>query len=162
MSNTDAPPVPFDYQTYDPKPLVYYTSSSAEAASLISHLKSDDDVYGFDVEWRPNFIAGRPENPVALLQLASRECILLLHLAHMGAVPQELQDFLADATKRKAGVGAGKDAQKLFRDHGLRVNGVVDLSTCARQVDPTIQFTGLAKLAQRFVRSFLAARWARC
>jgi hypothetical protein len=35
---------------------------------------------GFDLEWRPNFIKGRPENPVALVQLSTEDTVLLIQI----------------------------------------------------------------------------------
>lgn len=38
---------------------------------------------GFDVEWKPQFAKGGAENPIALVQLADRHRILLIHVFMM-------------------------------------------------------------------------------
>jgi hypothetical protein len=38
---------------------------------------------GFDLEWKPSFHRGRYENPVALVQLANKDSILLLQVSAM-------------------------------------------------------------------------------
>lgn len=40
---------------------------------------------GFDIEWRPNFRKNGIENPVALVQLADKARVLLIHVSVMGA-----------------------------------------------------------------------------
>lgn len=39
---------------------------------------------GFDLEWRPSFIKGQLENPVALVQLSNEYTILLIQISAMG------------------------------------------------------------------------------
>jgi hypothetical protein len=39
--------------------------------------------FGFDVEWKPNFVKGQPQSPIALLQLAKEDQILLIQLSAM-------------------------------------------------------------------------------
>jgi hypothetical protein len=41
---------------------------------------------GFDLEWRPNFRKWEKENPVALVQLASYDTILLIQLSAMSGM----------------------------------------------------------------------------
>ncbi len=38
---------------------------------------------GFDMEWKPMKYKGQPANPVALIQLASRNTILLIQVSAM-------------------------------------------------------------------------------
>lgn len=58
-----------------------YIQSAEAADAAISRLGAK--VLGFDLEWKPNFIKGNPENPVALVQIASEDTILLIHVALM-------------------------------------------------------------------------------
>lgn len=38
---------------------------------------------GFDLEWRPNYVKGQQENPVAVVQLAGADRILLIQISAM-------------------------------------------------------------------------------
>jgi hypothetical protein len=38
---------------------------------------------GLDLEWKPTYVKNTPENPVALLQLASESNIYLFHLSRI-------------------------------------------------------------------------------
>lgn len=38
---------------------------------------------GFDLEWRPNYVKGQQENPVAVVQLAGADRILLIQVSAM-------------------------------------------------------------------------------
>ncbi|KAF8649841.1 hypothetical protein AX16_005604 [Volvariella volvacea WC 439] len=90
---------------------------------------------GFDLEWKPTFVSGQPENRVALVQIATEDTILLLHLTSMQVIPEGLRDFLLRADIVKAGVGIQRDALKFFRDWGVSMCNCVDLSLLARSVD---------------------------
>jgi hypothetical protein len=63
------------------------------SAFLDSECMIDDAVgcahrpVGFDIEWRPNFRKNGIENPVALVQLADKARVLLIHVSVMGASP---------------------------------------------------------------------------
>ena len=71
----------YSYITKSPGIQCTYIQNADTANVAISQLNSK--ILGFDLEWRPNFIKGNPENPVALVQLASDETILLIHLTYM-------------------------------------------------------------------------------
>ncbi len=80
----EEPPRVYDIYSYankSPNTRVIYIQTEVAADAAISQLKSK--VLGFDLEWRPNFIKGYPENPVALVQLASEDTILLIHVSFM-------------------------------------------------------------------------------
>ncbi|KAI0757356.1 ribonuclease H-like domain-containing protein [Daedaleopsis nitida] len=130
------PPRIYDLYSYSIKsPTIecIYIQNADTADIAVSQLKSK--ILGFDLEWRPNFIKGNPENPVALVQLASDETILLIHLTYMSRFPQKLKELLLDPNVVKAGVGIQKDCKKLFYDHGVDTRNCVDLSLLARTVD---------------------------
>lgn len=38
---------------------------------------------GFDMEWKPTFVRGYPENPTALVQIANKDKILLIQVSAM-------------------------------------------------------------------------------
>lgn len=71
----------YSYVNKSPNTRLVYIQNKTTADVAISQLKSK--VLGFDLEWRPNFIKGNPENPVALVQLASEDTILLIHVSFM-------------------------------------------------------------------------------
>ena len=47
----------------------------------------NSDVVGFDLEWKPIFHAGQPDNPVALVQIANNHKVLLIHVCQMPRTP---------------------------------------------------------------------------
>lgn len=51
---------------------------------------------GFDLEWKPCFVKGQKENPVAVVQLASADRILLIQVSAMHSMfkPSAIQSFL--------------------------------------------------------------------
>lgn len=71
----------YSWSARSPTTRLVYIQNVATANLAIAALKGK--VLGFDLEWKPNFIKGNPENPVALVQLASDDTILLIHLAFM-------------------------------------------------------------------------------
>ncbi|KAF7982105.1 hypothetical protein HWV62_30437 [Athelia sp. TMB] len=83
---------------------------------------------GFDLEWRPNYVKGQVENPVALVQLANENTILLIQISQM-------TPLLEDPSVVKAGVGIQGDSRKLYNDWGISMRNCVDLSLLARSVD---------------------------
>ncbi|KAF8610673.1 ribonuclease H-like protein [Ceratobasidium sp. AG-I] len=91
--------------------------------------------FGFDMEWKPCFVKGQAENPVALIQLAQQDRIYLIHLSAMSEFPEQLREVLEDPNILKVGVGIQDDAKKLWRDHGVSLLGVVELSHLARRAD---------------------------
>ncbi|KAI0666299.1 ribonuclease H-like domain-containing protein [Trametes maxima] len=123
----------YSWSTLSPNTRLVYIQTEQAANAAIPQLNSH--VLGFDLEWKPNFVKGRPENPVALVQLASDTLILLIHVHHMPTFPEKLRELLADETVVKAGVGIQKDCKKLFMDHGVDTRNCVDLSLLARTVD---------------------------
>jgi hypothetical protein len=95
-----------------------------------------------------------PEAPIALLQLARPDQILLIQLSGMRGMsrkgfvtsmfttfykpgfPNSLRDVLENYEIVKAGVGIEGDARKLWRDYGVSLLGAVELSQLARVSDP--------------------------
>ncbi|KAI8983422.1 ribonuclease H-like domain-containing protein [Trametes punicea] len=136
QSPSQEPPRVYDvysWSTKSPQTRLVYIQNVNTANKAISQL--DTKVLGFDLEWKPNYIKGMPENPVALVQLASEHLILLIHVSYMCTFPEKLRELLADATVVKAGVGIQKDCKKLYYDHGVDTRNCVDLSLLARTVD---------------------------
>ncbi|CAE7139145.1 unnamed protein product [Rhizoctonia solani] len=118
-------------------------------------LKSAKGPFGFDIEWKPSFVKGMPESPIALMQLAGPNQILLIQLTAMRSFPSRLRDVLEDYQVVKAGVGIAGDAKKLWRDYGVSLLGAVELSKLAQVADPSRwattrsgQLIGLARLVE--------------
>lgn len=94
-------------------------------------------VVGFDVEWPVHFVAGRPPERIALIQLALPGCrqapptVLLLHVRHSG-ITAVLRALLEDEGIGKAGVSAQGDAHKLAADYSVTCGGLLDLERVAQ------------------------------
>lgn len=141
-----------------PKAPVYY-KTFAEVDEIAGRLLQAGSsakplVLGFDVEWAPSFIKGRPPRAVALIQIctqshaadighctdrsttrehalasSSYECYLL-HIRHSGITPR-LSQLLTSPTILKVGVGIRGDALKIATDYGVSMSGILDLGTLA-------------------------------
>ena len=73
---------------------VICVSSGHQLGPALRELRQsmDDSYIGIDLEWRPDFARGQ-DNPVAIIQLASRSVCLLLQTRQLG-FPGDLQHFL--------------------------------------------------------------------
>ncbi|KAJ7596714.1 ribonuclease H-like domain-containing protein, partial [Mycena floridula] len=113
-----------------------------------------ETAFGFDVEWKPSFRKGEAEHPVALVQLATNNRILLIQISAMSAVPEKLVALLTDPNIVKAGVGIQGDIKKIHKDLNICTRSCVDLSLLARTVDnarwkgPYKNPIGLARLTE--------------
>ena len=102
---------------------------------------------GFDTERTPTFRLGQPEQPVACLQLASHDLVVLFLLKNMRSVPASLQNLLEDPTVLKVGVALAEDTNALSRHApGLTVRGLVDLAPLAEARFPSLTRRGLRGL----------------
>ncbi|KAF8624811.1 hypothetical protein AX15_005698 [Amanita polypyramis BW_CC] len=152
---------PYSWKTLSPSAQLFYIRNFHDANSEIPHLETD--VLGFDLEWKPIYRRGQSENPVALVQLANNDRILLIQISAMSEFPENLKQLLENPGVLKTGVGIQKDAEKLFRDHGVSMRGCVDLALLARTVDnvqwkgPYRQGIALARLVQAY-RSLAMAK----
>ncbi|KAI6157026.1 ribonuclease H-like domain-containing protein [Pisolithus tinctorius] len=153
--------IPKDQKTY---PLYSWNSSSPSRTPLYI---TDHNVankflsvlphgtIGFDLEWKPGS-KDHPHNPVALVQLATADCVLLLHICRMSEIPHRIRDVLNGSQWTKVGVNIQYDCKKLHKDYDLDVRNCVDLSLMARSVDnarwtgPYIQSIALVRLLQTY------------
>ncbi|KAL2649731.1 hypothetical protein R1flu_017859 [Riccia fluitans] len=124
---------------------VAYTAKGVE--DWIDECPANEDIFGFDIEWRPNFVKGQ-DNDAALCQLACATRCLIVQLHHIDYIPDKLRAFLADPRKRLAGVGVKGDINKLGEAYDLRCQGEVDLGAYAAVVfkDAKLKQAGLATL----------------
>jgi len=106
------------------------------------------DVVGFDTETKPVFVAGRPPNDVALVQLAARGLIVLVRLDLIGGMPDSLRRLLEDAAVLKCGVGCAGDEVTLSRRcPGLDVQGsFLEIDKIAKAKFPNLKACGLRSL----------------
>ena len=84
---------------------VHYCKNK-EATEKVAQLFLDEEVIGFDIEWKPNSSAtdGITKN-VALIQLASEKRVLLAHIARypnaaISEKEQKVEDFVAPSLKK--------------------------------------------------------------
>ena len=71
----------YSWQTYSPSARLVYIRDVETAETELAQFKPG--LTGFDMEWRPCYRKGQPENPVALVQLANEETVLLLQISAM-------------------------------------------------------------------------------
>ncbi|KAJ7102264.1 ribonuclease H-like domain-containing protein [Mycena belliarum] len=139
MQDARPPPPTTRYSWQDGSTRRIYVTDTEQAdeelAKAFLNNSPGRDSCGLDIEWKPNFVKGQVENPVALLQLANIDTILLLHLCHMSSFPKNLQTLLEDPNIVKAGVGIQGDAKKIYKDCSVNIRNCVDLSLLARSVD---------------------------
>ncbi|KIJ05572.1 hypothetical protein PAXINDRAFT_93282 [Paxillus involutus ATCC 200175] len=107
-----------DYR--NPAAAVVYTRCENEADSLIETLKGP---LGFDLEWRVMWQAGAKERRTALVQLCDKRTILLI------------QEVIESASILKTGANILNDGEKLYRDFGIRAQGLVELGALATRAD---------------------------
>src|SRR6266702_3919058 len=77
--------VPYDWRTFTANAQLHYIRSESTANECIARIASHPSplAIGLDCEWRPTFAPGRPENPIALVQLACDDEILLVQVSAM-------------------------------------------------------------------------------
>jgi len=150
----------YDWRAFAPAGTqLYYIRSEGDANQRIARIASRPGPFtiGLDFEWRPTFVARRPENPIALVQLACDDEILLVQVSAMSAFPSRLRDLLESAESTKVGVGIQYDCIKLWKDHQVSVRNCVDLALLARSVDPQWKGPykggiGLSRLAETYLQ----------
>ncbi|KAG6880642.1 hypothetical protein C0992_003201, partial [Termitomyces sp. T32_za158] len=74
------PTLVYHWNTIHPNAAVHYVRDLPRADHLVDKLSGP---VGFDLEWKPTFIKGMPENPVAIVQLANERFILIIQLSAM-------------------------------------------------------------------------------
>ncbi|KAG8220028.1 ribonuclease H-like domain-containing protein [Butyriboletus roseoflavus] len=158
----------YSWRDRSTNPALFYFTNHHEANAHLASLPHGH--IGFDLEWRPNYRKGQPENRVALVQLATADTVILLHIHHMTRTPLshspsefpfQLAELLSSPYWIKAGVSIQYDCAKLYRDFGLSVRNCVELSLLARTVDNARwkgKYTnqlGLARLVETYEQATL-------
>lgn len=102
----------------------------------IAQLFRDEEVIGFDIEWKANAQAkdGIKQN-VSLIQLASEERVALFHMARYrddespeGLVTPTLKAIMESPHVTKVGVAIKGDCTRLHRFLGIKSQGLFELS----------------------------------
>lgn len=155
--------VPYNWRTFTANAQLHYIRAEDTANECIARIASRQSpvTIGLDFEWRPTFTPGKRENPIALVQVACDDEILLVQVSAMRAFPSGLRDLLESAKSVKVGVGIQHDCKKLWKDHRVSVRNCVDLALMARSVDthwkgPYMGGIGLARLASVYLGRRLA------
>ena len=76
-----APTKAYSWNEYNSSAKLFYIRDHPLANEELSKLNVT--VLGFDLEWKPIYYKGGKENPVALVQLASYDTVLLLQISAM-------------------------------------------------------------------------------
>lgn len=113
-----APTEAYSWKEYNSSARLLYIRDHGRANDELSKLNVT--VLGFDLEWKPIYHKGGKENPVALVQLASYDTVLLLQISAMEGrssnlcmyiivfifieFPSKLAEILANSDIVKAGV----------------------------------------------------------
>ncbi|KIM48368.1 hypothetical protein M413DRAFT_440097 [Hebeloma cylindrosporum] len=130
-----APTMAYSWKEYNPNARTLYIRNHDEANKELSKLGAGPQALGFDLEWKPTYLKGAGENPVALVQLANSDTTFLLQISAMREFPSKLTEVLANPLIVKTGVAIQSDARKLYIDFGKDMYNCVDLSLLARTVD---------------------------
>ena len=114
---------------------VHYCKSKA-TTERIAQLFVDEEVLGFDIEWKPQALAteGVKKN-VALIQIASEERIALFHIARYwedekndNLVAPTLKKIMESSKITKVGVSIKADCTRLRKFMGINSCGLLELS----------------------------------
>jgi hypothetical protein len=122
----------YDWRAFTaPGTQLHYIRTEDSANERLARIASRQTPFaiGLDFEWRPTFLSGRAENPIALVQVACDDEILLVHVSAMEgkffqmlslrpqtlhvadvninelAFPSKLRDLLESSNSTKVGVG---------------------------------------------------------
>ena len=114
---------------------VHYCKSKA-TTERIAQLFLNQEVVGFDIEWKPQALAieGVKKN-VALIQLATEERIALFHIArywedenHDDLLAPTLRKIMESSATTKVGVSIKADFTRLRKFMGVDARGLFELS----------------------------------
>jgi len=104
---------------------------------------------GFDMEWQHESAPGM-DNPVALIQVASKEVCLIFYMLKIGSMPPALEELLLDKHFLKVGLAVTNDLRKLSSQFFLIPRGLLDVAPMARRLGYTR--LGLQSLVQDLFR----------
>ena len=109
-----APTMAYFWKEYNPDIKVLYIRNHDEANAELSRLGAGPQALGFDLEWKPNYVKGASENPVALVQLANSDTIFLLQISAMRGTIAPLEIYLVSKVtilpSRRISIQVGRGA----------------------------------------------------
>lgn len=121
---------------------------------------SKSHTIGFDTETKPTFKKGQ-YNPVALVQLATKEVVYLIRLNKTG-LTKELLDFFENHNIKKIGIGLRDDIKDLQKISPFEPCGFVDLNELAEELElesiGARNFSGMF-LKKRISKSQQVSNW---
>ena len=134
-----SPPVPFEL----PRWVLSYDKATLEQ-TISSHFLRERAV-GLDIEWRPTFVRGEPQNRTALIQVSTPNMCVLVPVRHLCILPPALVELLGARHIWKLGVGISADAERLRTDLGVQVASVFDVAGAALRLQRVggVRFPGL-------------------
>lgn len=101
----------------------------AEAAAAINR----ESLVGIDTETRPAFRKGQV-NKVALLQIATSDCVYAIRLKKAG-FPDSLKEIFASKAIKKIGIAVNDDLKDLKELNPFEEQAVIDLNTYFKERD---------------------------
>ncbi len=131
-----------------------------EARKAVKYLLSQK-VIGLDTETKPIFKKGAGMNPVALLQISTRDTCFLFRLNHIGFTP-ELVSLLSDDNVLKVGLSLKDDFTQLRRRRPFTPGKYVELQSMAKDmgiVDQSLQKLYANIFEQRISKSQQLSNW---
>jgi ribonuclease D len=125
-----------------------FVNSKSDCVKLLEKMNEDINefpVIGLDCQWVINKSPYEPRNPVALLQVATRNRVMLVPMKKF-TFPQELRYILNNSEIIKTGIEVIKDARYLREDHGLEVQSTFDIRFLAEDTGHRpVELEGLSK-----------------
>ena len=124
------------YRNLEGQKIIVHYCKSLEKSEEVAKMFLNDDVLGFDIEWKPNARAtdGIRKN-VSLVQIANEERVALFHIARFrkgdteaDLVPPALKYIMESADISKVGVSVKADCTRLRTHMGINSQGQFELS----------------------------------
>ncbi len=121
-----------------------------------------EKLLGFDTESKPSFKPGI-SHPISLIQIATLETSYLFQVNGNGLIPI-LTPLLTSRKIKKVGIGLAHDINKLKGFNGIQLEGLIDLSTIAREkgiIQTGARGLTARYLQRRLVKTAQTTNWAR-
>lgn len=110
--------------------LAYSSGTAERAASELLREK----MLGFDTETKPNFIKGRKQNPIGLVQISTLRKAYLFRVNETGMTPA-LKKLLESPHVIKIGQGMKNEIAAMKKDLGVAGRGFIDLLDIAHKLE---------------------------
>lgn len=117
---------------------------------------------GFDTEWAPQFTKGQPQNPTALIQMATQTMVYLFPVAYIGTI-HPLIPVLEDPRILKWAAGPDEDVRRLFQYASFTPAGFSDICQPAKArgySSPSLRTLTALILSARLTKAQQMSNWA--